>query len=288
MPLNVREQITLTDSILISKWVGKMSDRPFGWYETFQEAGAANDFQFFNQRNKSIGIMWNNQDQKEQLPFGMRIRSIGVSFFGPACASQFTACHRDADDLPGYEPEEPISTDLVNREELQSPVWEADIPNHASLLLRTNQDDRLKGFCSMFPPGYGPVGGGWGWGSPATWKAENVSPRVADTISCGDHATNVETIQSGVPDIRQRFEFPITLDVPRRANLVVIINLSTYAKELLKSINGPYWFPWVDTAASSTVNAHLEVTKAVKATVFGIQVTINGERLIQQRGDYHV
>ena len=179
-----------------------------------------------------------------------------------------------------------MSADMTNREELHSAWWEGDLANHASLVFKTNQDERLKGPVTMFPPGYGPVGGGWGWGSPAGLALDRGGERTSWSIPCATTVTNLQTVQNGHPDIRQRWEFPIDLEVPKRANMSVVIKLSLYAKELLKAIPGPHWWEWLDTV-TVPIEGDPSVTKVVKAACFGVQCTINGERLIQQRGDYH-
>lgn len=302
---NVREQIILTDTVLIGKYVGKMTDRPQGWFTTFADAGAAGSFSFMNVRNRSIGIAYNNQDARDQLPFGMRIMSIGVKFWAPGTASHFTACTNKGSTATGgdrtpydeTQSADPSFSLLTNREELHNGVWEADLPNNCSLELRTNQDIRLRGPVAMFNPGFGAVGGGWGWGSPQDLIAraaqfEGVNfPMIAREYGAtadpmgptfGAYAGNVQEVQHGEVDLRRRFPFPIPIDVPKRANLSVVIKLSQYAREMLKAIPGPYWYPVANAYWSGGL------TKSVKSVVFGIDVTIKGERLVQQRGDYSV
>jgi hypothetical protein len=285
--MNVKEQIILTDTVLVSKWVGQMTDRPQGWFSTFADCGAAAEISFFNVRNNSVGIAWNNQDARDQLPYPMRIMSIGVKFLSPACVSMFTACTQQADNSWLAKAEDsytdPAGTDLLNREELHAALWEADIPNHMTLQLKTNQDIRLQGPVALFAPGYGAVGGGWGWGSPGLWNdAGAVAGEGAYTILCGTHVTGHQTVQHGEVDVRSRFPFPINLDMPKRANLSVVLRMSQYARDMLQAIPGPFWhsLPYQWTSGNQ------EVTKTAHAALFGIQVTIQGERLVQQRGDY--
>lgn len=291
---NVREQIMLTDTVLIGKWVGQMPDRPTGWFPTFAELGAAGTMNFFNVRNRSIGVMYNNQDARDQLPYGMRINSIGVRFYA-STAGTFTSCDNvgstDTARTPKAETDytDPLFATLVNREELHAAVWEADMVNHASALLRTNQDIRLKCPVSMLASGTGPIGGGWGWGSPndLIYYANGGTPVPAIAGESGPphlgaFCGNLEDIQVGEVDIRQRFPFPVPIEVPKRANLSLEIKLSQYARELLQAIPGPYWWP---VPNAFTVNG---LTKTVKSAVYGIECTLLGERLVQQRGDYAV
>lgn len=297
---NVREQITLTDTVLVSKYVRQLADRPQGWFATFGEFGSAGSFSFFDTRNRSIGIFYNNQDARDQLPFAMRIMSIGIKFFGPGCASQFTACLNMGTTNAQREPfdeesvTDPTFVQLANREELHSGVWEADLPNHCAATLRTNQDIRLRAPCTMLVPGYGPVGGGWGWGSNAEYftaaKGGTPTPNFSGETgppNAGAFQANLQTMQQGEVDLRQRFPVPITMDVPRRANLSLTVSLSQYAKEMFQAIPGPFWHPLPNVLTAQQSSGSF-LTHSVKAATFGVQATIHGERLVQQRGDYHV
>lgn len=294
--MNVREQIILTDTVLIGKHVLQMTNRPQGWFGNFADAGAAGSFFFMNVRNSSIGIMYNNQDARDQLPYGMHIMSIGVNFFACASASTFTACENKGSSDTARTPysdearADPAYALLTNREELHAGIWSADLPNHVNLRLKTNQDIRLEGPVALFSPGVGAVGGGWGWGSPQDAIDMNAGgtprPMISQELApptFGGYAVNLQTVQHGEPDIRRRFPLPIPLDVPKRANLSIELELSQYAKELLKAIPGPYWIPMVNEIGTDTA-----LTKSVKAAMYGIQITVKGERLVQQRGDYSV
>jgi len=292
---NVREQVTLTDTVLVGKWVGQMSDRPQGWYATFAEMGAAGDLNFFNIRNRSVGIAYNNQDARDQLPYGIRVQSLGLRFWA-ATASTFTSCLNIGEaEIPREawaedEYTEPPFATLTNREELHAGVWEADIPNHCAAELRTNQDVRLKIPVAMLPPGTGPVGGGWGWGSPGDliYYAQGGSPVPAISGESappylGAFAGNLQHVEHGKVDIRFRFPFPIPLDIPKRANLNLTLKLSQYAREMLQRMWGPYWWPQPGDYSHDG-----PVTKVVKSALYGIECTMRGERLVQQRGDYSV
>jgi hypothetical protein len=296
MGQRVRNQIYLTDTILVSKWVGTLTgDRPPGWFTTFADVGRTGTLHFMNVRNRSVpgGVCFNNQDARDQLPYGMRIQTIGVKFLTPACASQFTACQMVASPTNHWSPQDDgVYTDpsaantqdgLLNREELHSAIWDADLPNHCSLTLRTNQDQRLKGPCALFPPGYGAVGGGWGWGSPGGW--ENTGEIAGNTIECGDNVTNHQAIEHGEVDLRQRWMFPVNLEVPKRSSFEIVIELNQYARDMLQAIPGPFWhsFPYGQLAGEGPI-----VGKLARAALFGVQLTVHGERLIQPRAEYEV
>jgi len=291
---NVREQIQLTDVVLIGKYVGRMPDRPQGWFTTFSDLGSAGNMSFFNVRNRSIGLSYNNQDARDQLPYGIRVMSIGVRFFA-ATVSTFTACSNKGEQAaariryPETTYTDPAWALLTNREELHAGMWEADLPNHASASLKTNQDIRLRAAVAMLPSGTGPVGGGWGWGSPGdlVYAAQGGTPVPAISGETappymGAFAGNLEDIEHGKTDRRFRFPFPVPLDIPKRANLSIEIGLSQYAREMLQAIPGPFWWPVPNAWTSSGLST------AVKSAVYGVECSIIGERLVQQRGDYSV
>jgi len=223
-----------------------------GWYTTFAALGAANEVPFFNVRNRNHHLAYNNQDTRDQTAYGMKVYSMGVSFWGPQIATQFT----DIEGGIGY------------AEEIHTAEWEADLPQHAAAILRVNQDDRLKIQCCMAPPGYGPSGGGMGHGDP--------------NVAIFEETTNPATMKGmtgmGVPDIDNQWPFPEPIDVPRRASLSVVIKFSEYGRQMLQTMSGPHRLYFQPDPASPISEAPY--------CCFGIQVALKVKRYVQQRGQY--
>ena len=254
--LNVLEPQMLYDTILVSPFCTDAHIQFHdGWFASFAAVGAANELPFLNVRNRNHGLPYNNQDARDQAAYGMEIYSLGVAFFAPQVATQFI----NVEGTP------------TAVEEIHSAVWQADLPRHASITLRINQDERLKQQCCLAPCGYGPYGGGEGHGNPAV-----------DAIVTGGQA-NASVMKGaatmGVPDLMNRWRFPAPLDVPRRATLSAVIKFSEYAREMLRSLTGPHTYGFAGSGRDPLV---------VVDCCFGIQVSLMVKRYVQQRGQYHV
>lgn len=252
--LNVLEPQTLIDTVLIGPSVASMQFRD-GWYTSFANFGAALEIPFFNVRNRNHGLPYNNQDTRDQTAYGMKVYNLGVCFFGPQVATQFL----EAPNAPGG----------YAVEEIHSAVWEADLPEHASVILRVNQDDRLKAQCAMVPCGYGPVGGGMGHGDP-TQDVSYLPSYIPSTMK--------GCTTGGIADLGNKWPFPEPLDVPRRATLSAVIKLSDYARALLAQMTGPHGL-WAQDVRGQGV---------VLPSLFGVQISMTVKRYVQQRGEYHV
>jgi len=246
-PMNVAENWVLYDTVLIGGYVNSM-DFHDGYFVSFAVAGTANQIPFFNVRNRNHGLAFNNQDTRDQLPYVLEIYSVGVTFFSPA-----VACYHDAAGVP------------VGPETTSLHLFETELPKHASLSLWTNQDERLKLNSLMSPPGYGLVSGGVAQGNAeGSWTYLPVS-----------HAS----FSQGSPALTNKWGFPKPLEIPRRANISVIIEFSEYGRQLLQAMPGPAQQPFRDIANDGSYFYSWGTA--------GIQVTLGGRRQVQQRGQYH-
>lgn len=251
---NVSEQwleydtVGVFDTTLVSSY---NITNPNGWFQNLAAMGAVNKIDFFNVRNRNIGLAYNNQDSRDLMPYAFRAHSLGVSFF---CHSMTQAPNYAQDDT--FSPE-----DSVNH------VFCVDLPRHTSVTLKVQQDERLKSHAYFCPPGYGPCGSGFGRGAPSARDGGNNGI---------DHTASV--ISQGEPSLANRWQFPVPLEIPRRAALSVTLEFNEYARTLLQ--NMPDENEWFGVDAGDDVNGW--------PVFFGIQLSIGGERLVQQRGQYHV
>lgn len=247
---NVGENWNYYDTVLVGGYVPSMQFHD-GWFTTFAAIGAAVQIPFFNVRNRNHGLAYNNQDTRDQTAFAYRIFTIGVSFFAPSCGLYQSA-------VPGP----------VGPETTQTQLWELELPKHASLTLQVQQDERLAGPVLMTPPGYGPVGGGVSQGDPElSWVPGGAPPNTA-----------LWNFTQGVPELTNKWGFRNPIEVPRRANLAVVIQFSEYGRQLLADLSGPHSYPFQSVLAGNWI---------YKYGMFGIQVVLGGQRLVQQRGQYH-
>lgn len=251
-PMNVKESWPLYDTILISSfWENNILPIPDGWFSTFAAFGLQASQYFFNRRNRNVGLAYNNQDKRDSMPYGMRVYSLGLTFFAPSPLLIQT--------LQGGVAK---ATHNVSR------IWEVDLPRHVSVVFKVNQDERVKQTAFTVPCGYGPIISGTSLG-------------LADTIPTNQAwSFSFSASTQGETFCENRYKFPVPLEIPRDASISLELRLSAYAQELIKILPGPWDI--VETNQSSPVNIFNIINSA-----FGIQATVYGQRLVQQRGQYH-
>jgi hypothetical protein len=254
--LNVVESMTLYDTVLVSPFISTLQFID-GWFTSFVGIGSQNEVPFLNVRNRNHGLPYCNQDTRDQMPYGAQIYSLGVEFFAPNVATQFI--------------EELGDPNRYWAEEIHSAIWVSDLPRHASITLRINQDDRLKLNCAMAPSGMGPTGGAMGHGDPA---ADAVIYNGADLVP----GFMKGMTSMGEPVLNNRWPFPVPLDVPRKASLSAVIKFSEYGRQLLQHMVGPNLLRFVGGRGSESVYLN---------SMFGIRVSLQIKRFVQQRGEYH-
>lgn len=247
---NVPENWVLYDTVLCGGFALQMNFHD-GYQPTFNALGGLTNIPFFNVRNRNHGLSYNNQDTRDQLPWVFKIFTIGVAFFSPS-----TVLFRD---IGGGNP--------GGAQTSEQHIFETELPRHASLVIQTNQDNRLKVNSLMASPGYGPVGGGMAQGSPDT-RTGGAYPNVSKGA-----------FTQGLPELTNKWGFANPLEVPRRANLSCTITFSEYGRELLQAMPGPFRQYFRSSAGGNSWFSQWGM--------FGIQVVLGGQRQVQQRGQYH-
>jgi hypothetical protein len=254
LPKNVNEPWSLYDTVILQTTGGgpAIANVPQGWFMNVNPLGGlgnATDVPFFNVRNRNVGVPYNNQDARDQMPYAMKIRSLGISFW-------YTHQTLDANHQPGS----PYD-DIIPH------IFMVDLPRHCSVILKVQQDERFKSIVPLCPPGYGPCGHGYARGQPSIMVPGGPPlPELKDN--------SYSTVTQGVAENSTRWTFPTDIDVPRRASLSVTLRFSEFARNLLIAMGAPN-ADWFDPG-DSMLN-----------TNGGIQVTLNGDRLVQQRAEYH-
>jgi hypothetical protein len=245
---NVAENWSLYDSCIIHPDIGDLAYND-GWFTTFAGLGGNQEIPFFNVRNRNHGLWACNQDTRDAMSYGFRIFTIGVQFFAPS--------------LPQYHN---LDTNVPTGEQtLNSVMFSNEVPKHTALILKTNQDERLRINTLMTPPGIGPVGGGVSQGDPEA------------VMGCPN--TGVWANHQGYSILTNQWGFREPLEIPRRANISVTLRMNEYAQRLLQFLNGPTWHP----IRSSTGDGAYRTVSAIA----GIRVVLGGQRLVQQRDQYH-
>lgn len=250
---NVREQWYLMDTICIGPYVDTLPHAIPGWFSSFANFAAADSHTFFDSRNKGmVGLAYNNQESRDQLPYALVAESLSISFIPPAISTHL------GDD----------GSVVRGRTDVISSFWENEVPSHTSAIFRTNQDERLKTNVAMLPAGYGAVGSSFGQG---------------DISLNGGQSGSVTTGGMGRAHLKYRWRFPGGIGIPKRATTSVEIRLVEWARTVI----GSMWGPGVMAMRTYDEGGVPETPNAFLPTMFMIQCVMTGRREVQQRGEYH-
>jgi hypothetical protein len=134
---------------------------------------------------------------------------------------------------------------------------------------KVQQDIRIELPALHAPPGYGVSGGG-----TAFPQLPTIAPAFGEIPFCSTNA------QQGVPLLNNRYPLPYKIGIPRTSSIEGILHLSQYARDILTTMG---------TAPQNFV--FNSATGAAPYTFFQkrymIQFSLIGERLVQQRAEYH-
>lgn len=249
--VNVGEHWPLVDTVLIGTNQRGEQTVP-GWMANLNDLGQSNHLYFFNQRSRANGLMWCNTDTRDKMPYAFKLYSAGVRFFAT---------------MQTENPTPEVGSDWWTSNYVPH-IFMVDLPRHCSFTMQIQQDDVLKTTVPLVPAGYGPVGGAYGRGSP------NSAFSIAVDKSFG-------AITQSTAHITNRWTFPSEIKIPRTAALSVDLRFTEYARQLLQSMGK------LLTQDAISGNGHAENLAHQSKTYYGIQVTLIGERLVQQRGQYH-
>ena len=253
---NVVEAWPIYDSIVISPRFLGGEGGAGGWFNTFQTFGQMETHSFFKTRTKgTAGAPYCNMNSADSMDFAFIADSIGLAVMGPAV------------DTSGTE-EQPDGTqgDIANPEELVSHWFMADLPRHMGLQLKIQQDIRAEITAMHCPPGYGATGSGAGM----PWLQNSGFGQIP-------FLTN--TVCQGVPILANRYPLPQPIGIPRTATIEGILHVSEWARAALTQMTGPrdYQFNSVTGLPPYTFFQRRYV----------IQMSLFGQRLVQQRAQYH-
>lgn len=253
--MNVKEPWKLWDTVAVTSH--GLGSQIAGWFPTFAALSNQTILPFFNVRSNSIGVPYNNLDQRDTMAFPMVVDSIGVTLF-----SNSWTLNDPTNVVPGqsaFSPEDQIGQ-----------IFAGDAPRHMGCKFRVKQDERLKSIPFLLPPGYGPSGGGFGRTDPSK-----------SAVNVNGFAHHLSVLTQGRPVKQCRYPFPAPIGIPRKANIAFEFHLSEYVRQLFGKFTAGLvqLFSIDDGAADNFYQA---------APFYGIQVSLHGYRLVQQRGRYHV
>lgn len=252
---NVVEAWALYDTLVISRQLYGTEANIGGWFTTWAGFGARERHSFFKTRTEGLaGLQYCNMQSADSMDFAFIASSIGIAFMAPAGVDTSFAS------IDGNVPAYPDST--------ISHLWTSDAPYHCGVELKIQQDVRAECAAMQLSPGYGASGGGAAFG-----HTDAAVPAHADIPFISNFATQ------GVPMLSNRFPLPAPIGIPRTASIEVVLHVSEWLRNLFTNIGGPNWLYWNDGSGPTDYNFF--------PTRYLVQVSLFGERLVQQRGQYH-
>jgi hypothetical protein len=249
--VNVGEHWPLVDTVIIGTDSNGEQKVP-GWMNTLATLGQANHLYFFNSRSRADGLAYCNTDTRDKMPYAFKLYSLGVRFFAT---------------MQTEGPDPDATADWWTSNYVPH-IFMVDLPRHCSCTLQVQQDDVLKTTVPLVPAGYGPVGGAYGRGSPNSAFSMAVDKSYSAITQSTAHITN-------------RWSFPTEIQIPRTASFSIDLRFTEYARQLLQAMTK------YNTQDAVSGNGHAENLGHQSKTYYGIQVTLIGERLVQQRGELH-
>ena len=308
MTNRVKENWPLVDTVRILGAVrGNGVDQP-GWVETFDDLADLNDLWFFSQRNRSAGLMWCNTDSIDTMPYPFELKQIGVRF---GCT---TTGMEIADDNEGvkYDNVSPhiFTTDLVHECSLILSISQDEKLKINCGMLPPGRGISGDGYGSGQPllaevgggemqsknmsagdaagatagatagAAKGSAGGKAAHGS-ASAGAKAASPMVGGKNFIGGGPTvtpgyHMDSFSNGHPALENQFDYPISLEIPKGANVSCRLQFSEAGKVILRALNlGTV--PYIKSGFGLSFG-HLQQEAY-------IQVWLTGVRRVSQRGE---
>ena len=253
---NVVEAWALYDSVIIDQLAYGSESNVGGWFTSFHLFGQKETHSFFKTRTEGIaGSQYCNQQSADSMDFAFIADSIGLAVMSP---SPNLEC------IPS--PGEGTPGDIYRADDLISHWFAAELPEHMAIELKVQQDVRAEIQAMSCPPGYGAMGNG----ASHNWFG---TPGYADFVFLTSPVTQ------GVPLLSNRYPLPSPIGIPRTATLEGILHVSEYARSVLTNIRGPEQY------AFNTEDGLPPYDFFTRRYV--IQMSLFGQRLVQQRAQYH-
>jgi len=265
--MNVAESWPIYDTLCVCNTFYGSESTEQGWFTSFANFAGKETHSFFKQRTEgNIGLQYTNKQTVDTMDFAYEAYSMGISFFAPST--------RLLGLLTGGA--------FLTIDQGSAHWWETELPRHCAIQLKVQQDIVAEMPCMMSSPGYGPQGSG------AASEHENIaSVSPNGTVQGAFPAVMNFNMTQGVPSISNRWRFPKKIQIPRTATVEAILHVGDYARGVLQNL-GPVGAPAgpLNYVMPSAVANGATTWKEFPAR-FGIQFSLIGKRLVQQRAQYH-
>ena len=254
---NVAEAWSLYDTIAISSELYG-AEQNAAWFTDFSTFGQQETQSFFKTRTEGlVGLPYTNQQSADSMDFAFVAHSIGLAIWAPIPNTEAFPIPPDGDvgGVTGF--------DAVNGH-----WFGAELPRHMGIQFKVQQDVRIELPALHASPGYGVSGGGAAF------------PQLPAIGTFGEIPFFSSNAQQGVPLLNNRYPLPYKIGIPRTASIEGILHLSEHARDIL-SVMGTSPQNFVFNSADGTSPFTFFQKR------FMIQLSIFGERLVQQRAQYH-
>jgi hypothetical protein len=252
---NVAEAWCIYDTIAISKTLYG-NEQNAGWHTTWASFGGQERHSFFKRRTEGmVGAYYCNMQSADSMDFAFIMHSIGLSIFAPAPNVEGFATQPDG-----------VVGDIGNFDHTNGHWFAADMPRHMGIEFKVQQDVRLELPALHCPPGYGASGGGVAF------------PQIAAVPAFGTRPVSTANVQQGVPLLSNRYPLPFRIGIPRTASIEAVIHLAEPARKILSALLGPQDMVFNSDDGAPPYNFFQKR--------YLVQVSLIGERLVQQRGQY--
>lgn len=262
---NVAEAWSVYDTMILCPTFYGQESSVQGWFQTFVAFSQEERHSFFKSRTEANASQaYCNKQTADSMDFAMEVYSLGCAFFAPGVRTLMATT--DAD--PTYQT---INSQIAH-------WWEVELPRHCSVEFKVQQDTILELPAMAAAPGYGPVGGG------ASFEHERSGRVSPQGVFNPDYLPVMNmAVTQGVPTPKNRWPFPKPIQIPRTATIEAIVTVSQYARDYLSNfanLNPQYVFGGISGAPADPPYTNFPAR-------FGIQVSLLGKRLVQQRAQYH-
>lgn len=258
---NVAESWPVYDTLCVCNTFYGTESVQQGWFNTFIAMSQREQHSFFKARTEgSIGLQYSNKQNQDTMDFAFEAYSLGVSFFAPGTRKLGNVTDG--------------AFDLLDHGSAH--WWEVEFPRHCAIQLKVQQDIVAELPCAFASPGYGPQANGASFeAGNGVWE-DQVTPWMPAVVNMA--------VNMGVPSISNRWRFPKKIGIPRTATVEAILTISEQGRAALAALGnagvGPYDYVLPET------NDAGEGWKSIPAR-YGIQVSLIGKRMVQQRAQYH-
>ena len=274
--INVEEMWPIYDTLIVSSEMYGKESNADGWFTSFVDMGQEAEHSFFMGRTQAnTDLAYTNKLQAESLDFAYQAYSIGCAFFAPSTRG-----------LWSFAPGARLTTPSKSFSQIAH-WWEVELPRHCSVQLKVQTDIVAEVPAMACSPGYGPAGGGMSFEHEIPFRDLTEGSENPDYLPVANMA-----VTQGEPDLRNRLNLVVPSDeggwepigIGRTNTVEIVVKVSQFARNVLKNMIGVTPSYLIGGVNGAPVDPAGYVSWPAR---FGIQPSLLGKRMVQQRARYH-